>query len=106
MLRSNGLQQRDLIPLMDIGGAVRHLIALPRGDCANGLFNLGAKASLSIWEMAQRIAQRCQIKLGFFPDIERPEPSVNEQVEVLRYNCEKLLETGYRPKGIIEEAID
>ena len=106
VLRSNGLQQRDFIPLMDVGGAVRHLIALPRGDCADGLFNLGSKASLSVWEMAQRIAQRCQIKLGFSPDIERPEPSVNEQVEVLRYNCEKLVETGYSPKSVIEEAID
>jgi len=37
VLRSNGLQQRDLIPLMDIGGAVRHLIALPRSNCADGL---------------------------------------------------------------------
>jgi len=106
VLNSDGLQQRDFIPLMDVGGAVRHLIALPRADCADGLFNLGGKASLSVWEMVQQIAQRCQIKLGFLPDIERPEPGVNEQAEALRYNCEKLLETGYTLKSVIEEAID
>ena len=106
VLRSNGLQQRDFIPLMDIGRAVRHLIALPKGDCSDGLFNLGGKASLSVCKMAQRIVQRCQIKLGFSPDIERPEPSVNEQGEVLRYNCEKLVETGYTLKSVIDEAID
>ena len=106
VLRSSGLQQRDFIPLMDVGCAVRHLIALPRDDCADGLFNLGGKVSLSIWEMAQKIAHRCQIKLGFSPDIERPEPRVNDQVEVLRYNCEKVLGTGYSLKSVIEEAID
>ena len=106
VLRSNGLQQRDFIPLMDVGCAVRHLIPLPRDDCADGLFNLGGKASLSVLEMAQRIAQRCEIKLGFLPDIERPAPRVDEQVEALRYNCDKIRETGYRLKGTIEEAID
>ena len=106
VLRSNGLQQRDFISLMDVGRAVKHLISLPRGDCADGLFNLGGKASLSVWEMAQRVAQRCQIKLGFLPEIVRPEPRVNEQVEALQYNCDKLLESGYTLNGVIEEAID
>ena len=106
VLRTNGLQQRDFISLMDVGRAVRHLIALPRDDCADGLFNLGGKASLSVWEMAQRIAQRCQIKLGFLPDIERPEPKTNEKTESLRYNCERLLETGFTLKSTIEETID
>jgi len=106
VIRSNGLQQRDFIPLIDVGRAVRRLIGLPSGDCADGLFNLGGKASLSVWEMAKRIAQRCQIKLGFLPDIERPEFQENEQVEALRYNCEKLLETGYTLKSGIDDAID
>ena len=106
VLHSNGLQQRNFIPLMDVGRAVRHLLALPRGDCADGLFNLGGETSLSVWDMAKRIARRCQIKLGFWPDIARPEPRVNEKTESLRYNCEKLLETGYTLKGVIEEAID
>ena len=106
VLRSNGLQQRDFLSLMDVGRAMRHLLELPRVDCADGLFNLGGNASLSVWEMAQRVAQRCQIQLGFLPDIERPEPRENDQVEALRYSCQKLQETGYRLKGVIEEAID
>ena len=106
VLRSNGLQQRDFIPLMDVVRAVRHLIVLPRDDCADGLFNLGGKASLSVWEMAQRIAQRCQVKLGFSPVIERPEPIQNQHFEAFRYNCAKLLGTGYSLKGVIEEEID
>jgi len=106
VLYSNGLQQRNFVPLMDVGRAVRHLITLPSGDCGNGLFNLGGEASLSVWEMAQRIAQRCQIKLGFLPDIERAELRVNEYVEDLHYNCDKLLKTGYSLEGFIEDAID
>ena len=106
VLRSNGLQQRDFISLKDVGRAVRHSLGLPRVDCADGLFNLGGNASLSVWEMAQKVAQRCQVQLGFFPEIERSEPRDNDQVEALRYNCDKIRETGYRLKGTIEEAID
>ena len=106
VLRSNGLQQRDFISLMDVGRAVRHLITLHKGDCLDGLFNLGGKASLSVWKMAQKIAQRCQIKLGFLPDIERPEPKVSEHVGALRYDCEKILRTGYGLEGLIDDAID
>ena len=106
VLRSSGLQERDFIPLMDIGRAVRHLIALPRDDCADGLFNLGSNSSLSVWEMAQRVAQRCQVKLGFLPDITRPEPLVNQHLETFHYDCEKLLKTGYHLECAIEDAID
>ena len=106
VLHSNGLQQRNFIPLKDVGRAVRHLLGLPKGDCADGLFNLGGNASLSVWEMAQKIAYRCQVKLGFPPDIERSEPGVDEQVDSLQYKYEKLLKTGYTLKSVIEEAID
>ena len=106
VLHSNGLQQRNFIPLMDVGGAVSHLLTLPRGGCGDGLFNLGGKASLSVWEMTQEIAQRCRIKLGFLPDIERPEPKINQESERLSYNCEKLLKTGYSLEGVIDDAID
>ena len=106
VLRSNGLQQRDVITLADVGCVARHLIALSRGDSLDGLFNLGGNASFSVWEMAQRIAQRCYMKLGFMPDIERPKPKLNQYSEDLHYNCDKLLKTGYRLENAIEDAID
>ena len=106
VLRSSGLQQRDFIPLNDVGRAVRHLLGLTREQCGDGLFNLGGNTSLSIWEMAQRIAARCKVVLGFRPEIIRPEPAFDERTPVLRYDCEKLRKTGFVPKGILEQELD
>lgn len=105
VLRSSGLQQRDFIPLEDVGRAVGHLLGLTREACGDGLFNLGG-ASSSIWEMTQRIAARCKVVFGFRPEIVRPEPAVGEQVRSLRYDCEKLQRTGFRLKGIVEQELD
>ncbi|MCG3110378.1 MAG: SDR family oxidoreductase [Candidatus Manganitrophus sp. SB1] len=105
VLRSSGMQQRDFIPLEDVGRAVGHLLGLTREGCGDGLFNLGG-ASSSIWEMTQRIAARCKIILGFHPEIVRPEPAVGEPVRALRYDCEKLQRTGFYLKGIVEQELD
>lgn len=106
VLRSSGLQQRDFITLEDVGRSVRHLLELTREQCGDGLFNLGGGLSLSIWEMTQQIAARCQAALGFSPKIVRPELALDEKVLLLRYNCEKLQKTGFRLKGIIEQELD
>ncbi len=106
VLRSNGLQQRDFIPLEDVGRAAGHLLGLSREECGDGLFNLGGGTSLSIWEMTQRIAARCKAVLGFTPEMIRPEPALGEQARSLRYNCEKLQGTGFRLKGVVEQELD
>jgi UDP-glucose 4-epimerase len=105
VLHSSGLQQRDFIPLEDVGRAVSHLLELSKEQC-NGLFNLGSGVSLSIFELTQRIAARCQIILGFRPEIVRPEPALDEQTVSLRYECNRLYRTGFRLKGSVEQEID
>ena len=106
VLRSSGLQQRDFVTLMDVGRAVRHLLGLRQMDCEDGLFNLGGDNPISIWDMAQRISQRCQITLGYLPDIERPAPRSDEQIDNLSYNSTKLQKTGFTLKGNLDEEID
>lgn len=103
VLNSNGLQQRDFIALEDVARAAGHLLGLTREQC--GLFNLG-DASLSIWEMTQRIAERCEATLGFFPEISRPEPGVGERAPELQYSCRKIQETGFYAAGYLEREID
>jgi UDP-glucose 4-epimerase len=105
VLRSSGLQQRDFIALQDVACATEHLLGLTREQYGDGLFNLGG-VSLSIWEMTQRIEARCQAVLGFGPEIVRPEPTMNEQIASLRYDCEKLKKTGFSLKGMIDKEID
>lgn len=105
-LRSSGLQQRDFITLHDVGRAVSHLLSLPRAACGDGLFNLGGECALSVWDMTQRIAQRCQTTLGFLPSITRPEPRLDEVVVPLRYRVDKLKQSGFQLTGDIDSELD
>ncbi len=106
VLRSSGLQQRDFITLADVGRAVVHLVGLSPEACGDGLFNLGGDLSLSVWEMTQRIASRCQKTLGFSPEIVRIQPAEGEIGDDLRYDCNKLKQTGFCPQGSIDAEID
>lgn len=106
VLRSSGLQQRDFITLTDVGRAVRHLLGLSQIDCGDGLFNLGGDNSLSVWDMVQKISQRCQRTLGYMPTIERPEPRPDEPFNSLNYCSEKLQKTGFSLLGNLDEEID
>lgn len=106
VLRSAGLQQRDFITLEDVGRAVAHLLGLTREESGNGLFNLGGENALSVWEMTQRIAERCKLVLGHRPEIVRPEATLDEKSPSLRYSCEKIRRTGFHLKGVAEQEID
>lgn len=104
VLNSNGLQQRDFIALEDVARAVGHLLGLTREQC--GLFNLGGDTSLSIWEMTQRVAERCEVTLGFSPEIVRPDPGADERAPALQYRCKKIQGTGFYAMGYLEQEID
>lgn len=106
VLNSSGLQQRDFIALENVGRAVEHLLGLTQDQCSDGLFNLGEGVSLSIWEMAQQIAERCHVVLGFVPEIVRPEPTPDEQVPFLQYDCNKIQKTGFCLKSVVERELD
>jgi len=106
VLRSSGLQQRNFITLTDVARAVRHLLDLNQRDCGNGLFNLGGSNSLSIWDMVQKISQRCRLTLGYLPSIERPEPQPDEPADSLDYHSNKLQNTGFMLQGNFDEEID
>ena len=105
VLRTSGLQQRDFVPLEDVAQALRHLLELQREACGDGLFNIGG-CSLSVWEMTQRIAERCQAVLGLKPEILRPEPAPGEQLATIQYECRKLQSTGVQLSGDAEREID
>lgn len=105
-LRSSGVQRRDFITLNDVGRAVCHLLHLPGGECRDGLFNLGGECALSVWEMAQRIAQRCQATLGFTPALSRPEPRADEMALPLNYQMDKLKQSGFQLSGNIDTELD
>ena len=70
-LRSDGLQARDFIPLGAVCEAVRWAL---ESAGPGALYNLGSGQSLTVHEMACRVADRCEQVLGFRPPVVRPEP--------------------------------
>jgi UDP-glucose 4-epimerase len=105
-LRSSGVQVRDFIPIGDAVGAVQHALSLPADKIGNGLFNLGGDDAVSIQTMAERVANRCEARLGFLPSIHHPPAQPNEQSRFLQYSSEKLKSTGFKPARQINEEID
>lgn len=106
VLRSDGLQRRDFVTLADVGRATGHLLGLDQGVIGDGLFNLGGEASLTVWEMAQRVAARACAINGITPRIERPEPGPEASAPDLMYDAGKLKATGFRLTGDIDGEID
>lgn len=94
-LRSRGAQRRDFVSLHDVARGVEHFLAMPPGRWGDGLFNFGGECSMSILEVAQRVAQEflhCRGKdlpviLG-----EAEDPQVGTPVD---YSIDKLKQTGF-----------
>ncbi len=106
VLKTPGLQRRDFITLHDVARAVSHMLGLGPDRCGDGLFNLGGEYAVSILDMANLIAARCEAILGVRPPIERPNPAGSETVEDLEYRMEKIKGTGFTLTGDAEEEMD
>jgi len=98
-LRSTGLQRRDFITLQDVSRAVAHMIALPSNQISDGLFNLGSGKSSRVIDMVELIQARCNVVLGYTPEIIRPQPAEGDKSANFDYRIDKLLSTGFRLSG-------
>lgn len=105
-LRSSGLQQRNFIAVSDICAAILHFLQLNATRVADGLFNLGGLTSTTVLEMATVVAERAHAVLGITATIERPNPSSDEPINALDFRINKLAETGFVPKNLVNEEID
>ena len=106
VLRSAGLQKRDFIPLHDVVRAIKHFIDHHVDKYGDGIFNLGAEATYRIIDLTELIARRCEVVLGYRPEIERPDPVPGESYPELNYKINKLKKTGFSLNGNIENEID
>lgn len=106
MLRSSGLQRRDFITLTDVSGAIAHLTRLPPNVLGDGIFNVGGEWAPTIIEMAVLVAKRCEVVLGFRPEISRPDPSISEGTQTLDYRIDRLKTSGFLHEKNIDAEID
>lgn len=96
VMRSPGNDMRDFVTLEDTARAVAHFVALDGTALGNGLFNVGSGQSLPVHSVAELIAQRCEVLLGFRPPIVRPD-SIAPAPTALDYRIDKLRATGFAP---------
>jgi len=105
VLKSNGLQKRNFIPISDVCNAINHLILLPFEQIDDGLFNLGGR-EISIFDMAEMVRERTMKILGFLPNIMCHKTNSDDLGEDLSFLVEKLYSTGFSLKGSEETEID
>lgn len=105
-LKTHGLQQRNFITLSDVCQAVTHFLQLEDPRLGDGVFNLGAKRSLTILEMTELIANRCEVVLGFRPPIHRPLQGPGGAEPPLEYSVRKANLAGFAPEDNYPQEID
>jgi UDP-glucose 4-epimerase len=96
VLRSSGLQRRDFMPLTDVCRAITHLAELPLGSSTPRLFNVGGDWAPTVWEAANLIADRVEIRIGYRTPLKRVQPRNGETATDLVYQTNLLSSTGFR----------
>jgi UDP-glucose 4-epimerase len=96
ILHSSGLQRRDFIPLTDVCRAIIHLSELPLDSTTSRLFNVGGNWAPTVWEVANLIADRSEVRTGQRPTLVRVDPCVEEIIPDFVYQTKRLYATGFR----------
>lgn len=105
-LKSHGLQFRNFVPFTDVCSAVYHSLEMSKQQTGDGLFNLGGTKTLQIIQMAELVATRCEVVLGFAPKIEKPNETPDSVPPAFEYSSDKLLATGFILNCDLEREID
>jgi len=110
ILRSNGKDIRDFIPISDVCRAVLHLLNLDPKDerlknIDNYIFNIGGDKTITVLDMTNLIASRTEKILGYTPEIIIGENGPTQSLD-LEYSIQKLKDTGFSLQGSFEEEID
>ena len=103
VLRSDGLQARDFIPLHAVCGALRWAF---ESKSPGALYNLGSGQSVTVFEMANRIAERCNVLFGWTPPILRPEPAPDAMPGTFLLDVSAIERDGGLPSVEWEPEID
>ena len=101
VLKSSGKQHRDFISLHDVTRAVYHFLFVVPDRWGDGLYNLGGDCSMSILDVAKKIAvvYKSKYKKELL-EIKTGQGSNNLITsEIVKYSIDKIAETGFTLKG-------
>jgi UDP-glucose 4-epimerase len=103
-LLSDGTQLRDFVCLEDVTHAVNHHLLLNNHE--NGIYNLGAGHSTSIWDMALLVQKKAELVLQKSIQLTRKEPASPAVPASLQISIQKLLQTGFSPATQVGDEIE
>ena len=108
IINSSGKQHRNVISLEDMARAVEYFLFDPEYVWQNEIYNLAGEGSMSIYEIAERVAERYERKYkeGIKEITVRDEGNSAEEGLPARISTEKLKKTGFRLKGDMAFEID
>jgi UDP-glucose 4-epimerase len=86
--------------------ALQHLIELPEHRLETPLYNVGGEWPVTILEVAETVRDRCEVLLGFRPELTAPSPGPGEETQALDYRLDALRATGFVPSPNREQEID
>jgi UDP-glucose 4-epimerase len=105
VLRSTGTQQRAFISLTDVGRAIHHFLELGTDGWQDGLFNLGGDYSMSILDVAKRVAAEFSQRFGTEIPITVGESNGVQNDDLVVFNVEKTKQTGFSLIGNMSEEV-
>ncbi|HIF02937.1 MAG TPA: SDR family oxidoreductase [Nitrospinaceae bacterium] len=106
ILKSSGKQHRDFICLHDIASAVDHFLYKNVKNWGDGLFNLGGDCSLSIVEVANKVDSIFKKKYCSSIPIEIQGKDDKTTHNPVKFNIDKLKNTGFRLTGNMDQEIE
>lgn len=107
ILKSNGLQQRDFIPIRDVVDIINLIIEKYKNSDSGEIYNLGRGESTSVLGIAKLVAERYKKQSGILPKIKINKAGFNLDMGKLDYRVDKILSAGYiKSRSKIESNID
>lgn len=106
VLGSSGKQHRDFISLHDVAAAVDYFLFAIPDKWGDGLYNLGGDCSISIAEVANKIASVYKKKYSKSIPIEILGKDNGEIHSPVHFNIDKLKNMGFQLSGNMEKEIE
>jgi UDP-glucose 4-epimerase len=105
VLKTDGMQRRDFIPVGEACRAIAHLLQLPPARLGDGIFNAGGAWAPTLLEMAQLIAARVAARFGFQPQVVPGSARDSIGETQLEYSVARLTASGFalRREAVVEE---
>jgi UDP-glucose 4-epimerase len=97
-VRSSGLAWRNIVPMSDVVRAL-HAAAV---DLPADTYNLGRSESLTLRDLAARVARVCEETFGSYPSITCGAPAPGEAHLPLDYRIDRLAAAGFEPGASID----